>query len=181
MTGDQSLPIHSEDFLDRFLPFQRIGINHGETWETSDRQKVYREDDLFLRQPHDHRAVGMVASDIGQFEPGASKADHAGIADTAIRQDRIRIIERREALLDILMRNEGGPKRLEWLAAGDVIVMMMAVDHVLDRFIRDFLDLVDVSRNGLRTGKSDRIGHDYSIFRNDEHRLMIGVAVYVNV
>ena len=127
MARNETLPIHRENLLDRFFPFQRVGINHGETWEASDWQKVYDKNDLFLRKSHDQRAVRVIAADIRQFQPSASKRDHAaGIADTAIGQDRIRLIERREAFLDVLMRNECPTKRLERLAASDVVVMMMA-------------------------------------------------------
>src|SRR5262245_53075852 len=79
------------------------------------------------------------------------------------------------------MRNERRTKRLERLAASDVVVMMMAIDDVYHWLIRDLLDLIDIGGNGLRTSESDWIGRDYSITRDDEHRLMSGVTVDVNV
>jgi hypothetical protein len=48
-------------------------------------------------------------------------------------------------------------ERGDRLAACNVIVMMMAADHVFARLVGDLLDLVAPGRNCLRTGKFDGI------------------------
>jgi hypothetical protein len=79
------------------------------------------------------------------------------------------------------VRDELGAKILEWLAAGDVVVMMMTVDHVLDRLVRDFLDLVDINRDRLGPRQPDRVRRDDSRGRDAEHRLAVLVAEDVDV
>ena len=67
-----------------------------------------------------------------------------------------------EARLRILMRDDRGPRILERLAAGDVVEVVVAVDHVLDRLVGDLLDLLDIGRHRLRTPVADRVGGDHA-------------------
>src|SRR5262249_24988387 len=74
------------------------------------------------------------------------------------------------------VRDDGRARVLEWLASSDVIVMMMAVDQVLDRLVGNLSDLGDVVLAAGRPAQCDRIGRDHTIFGDDEHRLMIAGA-----
>ncbi|MCD9295934.1 hypothetical protein LUR18_25515 [Bradyrhizobium diazoefficiens] len=77
------------------------------------------------------------------------------------------------------MRDEGGAEILEWLAAGDVVVVMMAVDDVFDRLVGDRLDRVDIGLGGSQVG--DRVGCDHALRRHHEHRLMAAIAEDVDI
>jgi hypothetical protein len=70
------------------------------------------------------------------------------------------------------VREERCAEILERLAAGDVVVVMVAVDHVPDWRRSDFLDLVDVGGDGVRAVQPDRVGRDDALGRDHEHRLM---------
>src|SRR5262249_29312605 len=70
---------------------------------------------------------------------------------------------------------------LERLAAGDVIVVVVAVDQELDRLVGHLLDLGGVVLAAGRPAVGDRIGRDHAVLGDDEHRLMVAVAEYVDV
>ena len=74
------------------------------------------------------------------------------------------------------MRDEGGAGILERLAAGDVVIVAVAVDHVADRRLGDLADFRDVGRHRLRPALADRVGGDHALGRDDEHRLMPLIA-----
>jgi len=96
-------------------------------------------------------------------------------------QWRVRVGQRLEMGHDVLVRDDLGAGVLERLAAGDVIVVVMAVHQVLDRLVGDLLDLVDILLAALRPAVGHRIGRDHAILGDDEHRLMVAVAENVNV
>src|SRR5439155_4109462 len=91
-------------------------------------------------------------------------------------QRRGRISENGEALLRSLVGDDFRAGILERLAGGDVVVVVMAVDEVLDRLVGDLPDLGDVSRPTGRTPIGDRVGGDHAVPGDDEHRLVIAVA-----
>src|SRR5262249_61693582 len=74
-----------------------------------------------------------------------------------------------------------GTSVLEWLAAGDVVEMVMAVDQELDGLVGDLFDLGDIVLSTGRPPVGDGIGRDDAVPGNNEHRLMIAVAEDVNV
>jgi len=124
----------------------------------------------------------VIEAEIFQLERSATELDRAtGAADYLIGERSIRILEHGEALLGPPVRNDGGPGVLERLAAGDVIVVVVAVDQELDRLVRHLLDLGDVILAAGRPAVGDRIGRDHAVFGDDEHRLMVAVAEYVDV
>jgi hypothetical protein len=84
-------------------------------------------------------------------------------------------------LRDLLVRDDRGPSVLECLAAGDVIVVMVAIDQIFDRLVGDLLDLVDVLLAAVWPTLGDRIGCDYAVLGDHEHRLMVTVAEDVDV
>ena len=84
-------------------------------------------------------------------------------------------------LLHLAMRDDGRAGILERLAARDVVVVVMAVDQVLDRRLGDLLDLVDILLSAGRPAVGDRIGGDDAVLGDDEHRLMVAVAEDVDV
>jgi hypothetical protein len=93
----------------------------------------------------------------------------------------VRILDLLEALLRALVRHDLRARVLERLAAGDMVVMVVAVDQILDRLVGDLLDLVDVGHRGLRPPVRDRVGRDHAILRDHEHGLVAAVAEDVDV
>ena len=106
---------------------------------------------------------------------------HALVVDRFVDRRDVGEIQLGQALLGALVRHEGRARILERLAAGDVIVVMVAVDHVADRRAGDLPDLVDIGGDRLRPVAADRVGGDDARGRHDEHRLMALVAEDVDV
>ena len=79
------------------------------------------------------------------------------------------------------MRDHDGARILEWLAAGDVVVMVVAVDQVFDGLLGDLLDLGEIGRRRLRPAVADRVGRDHARRRDDEHRLVVLIAENIDV
>ena len=117
----------------------------------ANRDEIDGEEDLLPREPHDQRRVGMVEADIAELERGVSELNRPAGVDGLIGQYRGGILEHREARFRPRMRDDGGPRLLERLAARDVIEMVVAVDQVLDRLRRDLFDLLQIGRHGLRS------------------------------
>ena len=65
-----------------------------------------------------------------------------------------------DARLGVLVGDEGRAQVLERLAAGDVVEMAVAVDHVLDRRLGHGLDGVDIGFR--RPPLADRVGGDHA-------------------
>jgi len=114
-------------------------------------------------------------------ERGVAELDRPLVAHRLVGEHRVRILERGEALLGFLVRDEGRAGLLERLAAGDMVEVVVAVDHVLDRLARDLLDLVDVGDHRLRAPVADRVGRDHAGRRDHEHRLVVSIAENVDV
>jgi len=91
----------------------------------------------------------VIGTEIEQFDRGAAERDNSLIAYRLVRQRRVRVFERSQMLRDLLVRDDRGPSVLECLAAGDVIVVMVAVDQIFDRLVGDLLDL---GSSGNRVG-----------------------------
>src|SRR5262245_39457813 len=51
MAWNEAVPIHCEHFLDRFLGFQRMEVDHASTRHPADRKEIDDEDDLLPGQP----------------------------------------------------------------------------------------------------------------------------------
>src|SRR5262245_47970311 len=79
------------------------------------------------------------------------------------------------------MRDNGGTLILEHLATGNVVIVMMAVDEILNGRFGDLADLVQISLRRLRAAVTDRISDDHAGRRDDEHRLMILITENVDV
>ena len=79
------------------------------------------------------------------------------------------------------MRDEHRTHVLERLAAGDMVVMMVAVNDVADRRVRDLADLGEVDLAALLVDEADRVGRDHAFGRDDEHRLVAHHAEDVDV
>src|SRR5262245_15507689 len=131
---------------------------------------------IFSRQPNHQVAVGMVGAEIVQLERGVAELDGLFVTDRAVGQRRVRIVELGEPLARILVRDDGGAGVLERLAAGDVIEVVVAVDQVADRRLRDLADFGDVIRPAGGPAIADRVGGDHAVLGDDEYRLMVAVA-----
>ena len=123
----------------------------------------------------------MVLAEIKQFERGAAEFDlAAAVIDDEVGNDDVRPFALLDQRLGILVGDEDGAEVLERLAAGDVVEMAVAVDHVADGRLGDLADLADI---GGRRGPAlaDRIGGDDAVGRDDEHRLMALITEHVDV
>jgi hypothetical protein len=136
---------------------------------------------LFLRQPDHQIGIRVIGTEIEQLDRGAAEVDGFLAVYCLIRQGRVRVLERSQMLRDLLVPNDCGPGVLERLAAGDVIVVMVAVDQIFDRLVGDFFDLVDVLLAAVRPAVGDRVGRDHAVLGNHEHRLMVAIAEDVDV
>ena len=124
----------------------------------------------------------MVLADILQLQRGAAELQgSATVAYRLIGQRRVGVGKRREPRLDVLVRQDGGAGVLEGFAAGDVVVVVMAVDQILDRLVGDFLDLVDVLLAAVRPAMRHGVGRDHTRLGDDEDRLMVAVAEQIDV
>ena len=90
-------------------------------------------------------------------------------------------LEHRQPLLGALVRDHHGAGILERFAAGDVVVMVVAVDQIFDGLVGDLLDLGDIGHRRLRPAIADRIGGDHAGRRDDEHRLVVLIAEDIDV
>jgi hypothetical protein len=124
----------------------------------------------------------VIEADIFQLELGAAERDGAAfIADRLVRQDGVGIFQHGKTFFGALVCDYPRAGVLECLAAGNVVVVMMTVDEILDRLARDLLDLVDVGLSARRPAIGNGIGRDYARLGDDEHGLMVAVAEDVDV
>src|SRR5262244_4319352 len=99
---------------------------------------------------------------MSELERCVAERDRPIIIHGLIRNYGVRILEPLEALLGVLVRDERGAGVLEGFAAGDMVIVVMTVNDVPDRLVRDLLDLVDISCHRLRTPVTDGIGRDHA-------------------
>src|SRR3954451_10889825 len=124
----------------------------------------------------------MIEPKVLQFERGTAELDRPAIVvDHLIRERSVGVVEHGEAFLRPLVRDNGCARIFEGLAAGDVVVVVMAVDQEFDRLVGNLLDLGDIVLPAGRSAIGDRIGRDHAVFGDDEHRLMIAIAEDVDV
>jgi hypothetical protein len=126
----------------------------------------------------------MIAADIDEIERSVAELDGLLVVDHLIRhhdigEQRVLLLQFEQALLGAPLRDEGRAEILERLAAGDVIVMVVAVDHVFDRLVGDGLDGVDIGLG--RTLVGNRVGGDDALGCHDKHRLMPAIAEDVDI
>src|SRR5581483_967779 len=123
----------------------------------------------------------MIAPGVDQIERSAAELDRPLAVHDLIRNHHVRSLELHKALLGAAMGDHCSAGILEHLAAGNVVVVMVAVDQVLDRRLRDFADFVEVGLGCLRAAVADRVGDDHACRRDNEHGLMVLVAENVDV
>ena len=160
-----------------FDPFVEIGVGEVAERHAFHRDEVDGEDDLLLGKAHHQRVVGMVAADIDQLHDGAAEIDRRAVAERDLRH-RGRPLLADDGLLGLVVRHHRrgiGPH----LAARDVIGMVMAVDHELDRLVRPAL-LHLVLEPGRRR-RIDRIGGDDAGRRHGKHRIVGVVAEAIDL
>ena len=116
---------------------------------------------------------------IVELERGATECDVPLTADNLIGDDHVIGLERGDAGLGVRVGDKGRAEVFERLAAGDVVEMAVAVNHIFDRRFGHGLDRVDI---GLRRPPlADRVGRDHARGRDDEHRLVAAEAEDVDV
>src|SRR5262249_31657381 len=110
----------------------------------------------------------MVSSGVNQFDVFASKVDEHPITKSQVghRGLRIRRLENFRPCGSLTDEESGGG---EDATTGDVIIMVVTIDHIADGLIGEFFDL------GLQPGRrvsTDRVGNDDALRGGDENRLM---------
>ena len=83
----------------------------------------------------------MIEAEVSQLERGPPKRDRSVVIDSLVGNHRVRVLETLETRLGLFVRDERGTGILERLAASDVVEVVVAIDHVPDRLVRDLLDL----------------------------------------
>jgi len=156
-------------------------VDHAAARQRADRQQVNEEDDPLFRQPHHQRAVGMVRTDVCELQCGAAQRNCSLSIDRLVGQHRVGIVQDLQALQHSPVRDDSGTRLFEDATASNVIEVVMAVDQISDRLVRDLSDLRKVLRATFGTAVPDRIGDDDSLAGDDEHRLAVLVAERVDV
>ena len=116
---DQTIPIQRRDFGDEGFSFEREEVDHAAARKRTDRDGVDDENDLLLRQPDHQIGIRVIEAEIKQLDRGAAELDGFLVVYRLIRQQCVRVLERSQMLLDLLVRNDCGTGVLERLAAGD--------------------------------------------------------------
>ena len=126
----------------------------------------------------------MVTADIDQFEHGVAELDRLLVIDHLVGhhdvgRQRVLLLQFEQTLLGAPVRDEDGAEILERLAAGDVIVMVMAVD---DDLIGSSVTALIASMHGFCPAQvGNGISGNDALRRHDEHRLMTAIAEDVDV
>ena len=123
----------------------------------------------------------MIQAEIRQLQCGATKCNRPIIVYCLVGNYGMRILEPFKTLFGFLVRDERGAGVLEGLTAGYMVEMMMAVNDVPDRLIRDLLDFVQVSGHRLGPSVAYRIGRDHALLGDDKHCLRAAVTKNINV
>jgi hypothetical protein len=117
----------------------------------------------FIGEVHDDHVVGMIGAGVNKLDRlAAQREGHAvlegdvGCADASVRAGKI--------LGQIGVTNEGDVVAIN-LAARGVILMVMAVDHVLDGHVEALGDFI---LQPGRRGRVDRIGGDDAVGRDEK-------------
>jgi hypothetical protein len=93
-----------------------------------------------------------------QLERRAAEADRPVVSDGLVGKRRIGVVQYGQPIPDALMRDDRRTGVLERLTPGDVIEMMVAVNQVTDRLIRDLPDLFDIDLRRFAARVTDRVG-----------------------
>src|SRR5688572_8991208 len=181
MAWNQAIPVHREDSLDGFFSFHRVEVDHATSGHLPDGQQIHDKHETLFGQPHHQRAVGMVGSDISQFERRSAQYDGSLAIDGFVRQDGVRLVADLEALLCSSVCHNARAGLLECLATGYVIEVVVAVNQIADRLVGNLADFRQVLRATLRAAVTDRIRHDDTVVGDDEHRQAVGVAKGIDV
>src|SRR5262249_42650854 len=124
-------------------------------------------------------AVRMILADIVELKCSATERDVPLAADNLVGVDDVIGLKCCTAGSGVRAGDKGRAEVLEWLAAGDVFEMAVAVNDVLDRRLGHGLDRVDI---GLcRPTLADWVGGNHARGRDDEHRLMVAIAKDIDV
>ena len=160
-----------------FDPLVEIGVGEVAERHAFHRNEVDGEDDLLPGEAHHQRVVGMVAADIDQLQDGAAEIDRRAVAEGDLRH-RGRPLLADDGLLGLVVRHHRrriGPH----LAAGDMVGMVVAVDHELDRLVRPAL--LQLVLEPARRCRVDRIGGDDARRRHGKHRIVAVVAEAIDL
>ena len=123
----------------------------------------------------------MIESEVIQLNHRAAQLDHAAlVAYHFVGQHRMGILQYFKALFGQMMCDHARAGILEYLAAGDVIKVMVAVDHVLDGFVGDLADFIQIRLPAGGSAIGHGVGYDHAVVGDDENRLVIDVAKNVN-
>src|SRR5687767_4584501 len=123
----------------------------------------------------------MVEAEIREPQRGAAERNRPIVIYCLVGNNGMGILETFKPFLGFLVRDKGGAGVLKGFTAGYVVEMVMAVNHVPDRLVRDLLDLFQIGGHSLGPSIADRIGRNHAVLGDDIHCLSAAVAAYINV
>lgn len=168
--ADLSMARHQGVKVQRFNLFQRLDPVVGECAisDRLDRNKIDGEQQVALWQQHHEAVVRVVLAGIDQLDLFAAQVDGHVVSEGQVRPRsagicRLKNFGPREGVTYELRRSGKDA------AAGNVVIVVMAVYDIAHRLIGELLDFGFQSGRGI---EADRVGHDYPIRRDDEDGLM---------
>ena len=137
-TGDQHLEIQSFDLFERFDPVIRIVALHRAIGDRLDRNEIDGEQQSVLRKKDHEAVIRVVLAGVDQFEVLATEIDKHPIRERQIRNRSCRVCGVKNFVPRRRMADKGRLVGKD-AAAGDVVVMVVAVHHIAHRLIGELL------------------------------------------
>jgi len=86
----------------------------------------------------------MIAAGIYEVKRRSTELDRALTVDNLVGDNDIEAFELGQPFFSSAMRDDGRACILEYFATGDVVIVMMAVNQILDRRLRNLADFVQM-------------------------------------
>ncbi|ULA60836.1 MAG: hypothetical protein LZF60_270162 [Nitrospira sp.] len=168
MPGHQGIKVQLLNLLQRLDPVIGIGVGKRTVGDRLDGNKIHGEKQSILRQQHDEAVIRVVFAGINQLHLFAAQFDGHPVREGQVRHRNIGIRRLQNFWPRGLLTHE--VSRLgKNAAAADVIIMMVAVNDIPHRLIREGGDFYFQPGGGIG---ADGIGDDHTSRRDDEDGLM---------
>jgi hypothetical protein len=174
--ADHAVPVERHGAIERVKHVGEVAVGEVAEADRLDGDVVHGERELVFRQQDEERIVRVIAPRVVQLDAHAAELDGAELVHRLVGDHDVGVAQRLEPRLRVAVRDDRGAGLLEGLAAGDMVVVVMAVDQILDRRLRDLADLREIRGRCLRPQERDRVGGDHAFRRHHEQRLVELVA-----
>jgi hypothetical protein len=164
MTRDQNVELELLDLPDRLDPVRKVRVRKILVRQPRDRDEVDREHGALVGEAHHDQVVRVTAARVDQLHRLATELDGHLVREGDVGHGRWPLLPDDRALGVVVCDHD---RLLEHLAAGDVVSVIMAVDHVSDGLLEAFLNLVLQPCGGLGV---DRVRRDDAFGRDQENR-----------